>query len=85
MKSIHDMQFWGFLFSNNRRHALKRGEEESWKNGVCRNYFIKQSLCHTFPVILKARNYRECMETKKKKNNIYELQRIDAKSSSSQW
>ena len=33
----------------------------------CKNYFIKKSFCHTFPVIPKAQNnnYRECMETKK--------------------
>ena len=36
------------------------------ENGYCRNYFIKKSFCHTFPVIPKAQNYRECMETKKK-------------------
>ena len=35
------------------------------ENGYCRNYFIKKSFCHTFPVIPKAQNYRECMETKK--------------------
>ena len=34
------------------------------ENGYCRNYFIKRSFCHTFPVIPKAQNYRECMETK---------------------
>ena len=35
------------------------------ENGYCRNYVIKKSFCHTFPVIPKAQNYRECMETKK--------------------
>ena len=35
------------------------------ENGYCRNYFIKMSFCHTFPVIAKAQNYRECMEEKK--------------------
>ena len=35
------------------------------ENRYCRNYFIKNSFCHTFPVIPKAQNYRECMETKK--------------------
>ena len=33
--------------------------------GYCRNNFIKKSSCHKFPVIPKAQNYRECMETKK--------------------
>ena len=32
------------------------------ENGYCRNYFIKKSFCHTFPVIPKAQNYGECME-----------------------
>ena len=35
------------------------------ENGYCRYYFIKKSFCHTFPVIPRAQNYRECMETKK--------------------
>ena len=35
------------------------------ENSYYRNYFIKKSFCHTFPVIPKAQNYRECMETKK--------------------
>ena len=35
------------------------------ENGYRRNYFIKQSFCHTFPVIPKAQNYRECVGTKK--------------------
>ena len=35
------------------------------ENGYCINYFITKSFCHTFPVIPKAQNYRECMETKK--------------------
>ena len=35
------------------------------ENGYCRNYFIKKSSCRTFPVIPEAKNYRECMETKK--------------------
>ena len=35
------------------------------ENGYCRNYFIKKSFCHTFSVIPKAQNCRECMETKK--------------------
>ena len=34
-------------------------------NGYCRKYFIKKSFFHTFPVIRKAQNYRECVETKK--------------------
>ena len=38
------------------------------ENGYCTNYFVKQSYRHKFPVISKAQNYRECMETKK--NNI---------------
>ena len=35
------------------------------ENGNCRNHFIKKSFCHKFPVIPKAQNYGECMETKK--------------------
>ena len=27
------------------------------ENGYCRNYFIKKTFCHTFPVIPKAQNY----------------------------
>ena len=50
------------------------------ENGYCGNYCIKQSFCHTFPVISKAKNYRECMETKKQylgiSKNIYQLQFI---------
>ena len=41
---------------------------------------IKQSFCRTFPVIPKAQNYRECMETKKYyleiPKNRYQLQFI---------
>ena len=41
---------------------------------------IKQSFCHTFHVIPKAQNYRECRETKKQylgvPKNRYQLQFI---------
>ena len=40
-------------------------QNEVGENPNCRNYFIKQSFCHTFPVIPMAQNYRECMETRK--------------------
>ena len=65
MKSIHDMQFWVFLFSKTEDIPLKVRQNKFGKNGCCRNYFIKKSFCHRFPVIPKAQNYRECMETKK--------------------
>ena len=35
------------------------------ENGYCKDCFVRRSFCHTFPVIPKAQNYRECMETKK--------------------
>ena len=65
LKSIHDMQFWVFLFfkTEDIRSRLRQNKFE--ENGYCRNYFIKNSFCLTFPVIPKAQNYRECMETKK--------------------
>ena len=50
------------------------------ENGYCINYFIKQSFCHTFPVIPKAQNYRECMGIKKQylgiTKNRYQVQFI---------
>ena len=48
------------------------------ENDYCRNYLLKRSFCHTFPVIPKAQNYRECMETKKQylgiPKNRYQVQ-----------
>ena len=56
----------GCLFSKTEDMRSKvRKNKFSGQNGYCTNYFIKKSLCHTFPVIPKAQNYRECMETKK--------------------
>ena len=43
---------------------LKMQQIKVGKNDYCRNDFIKQSFCYTFPVIPKSQNYRECMETK---------------------
>ena len=57
-----DMQFWGFLFSKTEDMRSRVGQNKFGENGFCRNYLIKQSFCHTFPVIPKAQNYRECME-----------------------
>ena len=54
MKRIHDMQFWVFLFSKTEDKRSKVRQNEVGENGYCRNYFIKQSFCHTFSVILKA-------------------------------
>ena len=57
------------------------------EDGYCRNYFIKKSLCHTFPVIPKAQNYRECMETKKailRNSKDLDSKDMDAKCSPSQ-
>ena len=62
IKSIHDMKLWVFYFPKLKICAQRCDRR---KNGYCRNYFIKQSFCRTFPVIPKAQNYRECMETKK--------------------
>ena len=66
MKSIHDMQFWDFLFSKAEDMRSKVPQNKVGEDGYCRNYFIKQSFCHTFPVIPKAQNYRECMETQER-------------------
>ena len=65
MKSIHDMQFWVFLFSKTEDMGSKVRENKFGEDCYCRNYFIKKSFCHTFPVIPKAQNYGECMQTKK--------------------
>ena len=65
MKNIHDMQLWGFLFPRTEDMGSKVQQNKVGENGYCRNYFIKQSFYHTFHVIPKAQNYRECMETKK--------------------
>ena len=65
MKTIHNMQFCVFLFSRTEYKRSKVLQIKFVENGYCRNYFIKKSFCHTFPVIAKAQNYRECMETKK--------------------
>ena len=53
------------LFSKTQDIRSKVRHNKFGKNGHCRNYFIKKSFCHTFPVLPKAQNYRECMETKK--------------------
>lgn len=63
MTSIHDMQFWDFLFSKTEDIRSKVRQNKFGENGYCRNYFINKSFCHTFPVIPKAQNCRECMET----------------------
>ena len=66
MKNIHDMQLiLGCLFSKTEDMRSKVRQNKFGENGYCTNDFIKKSFCHTFPVISKARNYRECMETKK--------------------
>ena len=65
MKSIHDMQFLGFLFSKTEDMRSKVRQNKFGENGYCRNYFNNKSFCHTFPLFPKAQNYRECMETKK--------------------
>ena len=53
------------LFSKTQDIRSKVRHNKFGKNGYCRNYFIKKSFCHTFLVLPKAQNYRECMETKK--------------------
>ena len=66
MKSVHDEQFWaGFLFSKTEDMRSKVRQNELGENGYCRKYFIQSSFWRTFPVIPKAQNYKECMETKK--------------------
>ena len=57
----------GFIISKTEDMRLKvRHHDKDGENGYCRDYFCKQSFCHTFPVhvIPKAQNYRECMESK---------------------
>ena len=54
-KSIHDMQFWVFLFC----------VIEDMRTKVRQNKFGANGYCISFPVIPKAQYYRECMETKK--------------------
>ena len=51
MKSIHDMQFWVFLFSKTEDMRLRVRQNKFGENGYCRIYFIKKSFCRTFPVI----------------------------------
>ena len=65
MKNIHDMQFGGFLFSKKEDMRSKVRQKKVGENDYCRNCFINNSSCHTFPLIRKAENYRDCMETKK--------------------
>ena len=68
MKSVHDMQFWVFLFPQQKIiMCSKVRQNKSGENDYCRNcmYVIKQSFYHTFSVNLKTQNYGECMETKK--------------------
>ena len=55
----------GFLFSKAEDMRSKARQNKFGENGYCINYFIKKSFRHTFSVIPKAQNYRECMETKK--------------------
>ena len=52
-----------FLFSKTEDMRSKVRQNKFGENGYCRNYFIKKSFCYTFPVIPKAQNDRECIET----------------------
>ena len=64
MKSVHNLKFWGFLFSKTEDMRSKVRQNKFGENGCCRHFFIKKFL----PYICfnsKAQNYRECMETKK--------------------
>ena len=63
---IRNFVFFAFLFSKTEGMRSRVRPNEVGGNGYCRNHFSKQSFRHTFPVISKAQNYRECMETKKK-------------------
>ena len=65
MKNNHDVQFWVFLFSKTEAMGSWVWLDKVGQNAYSINYFIKQRFCHSFPVIPKAQNYRECMETKK--------------------
>ena len=56
---------FGFFYFPKEDMRSKVQQNKFEENGFCRNYFIKKSFCHTFPVIPKAHNYRECMETRK--------------------
>ena len=56
----------GFLFSKTEYMRSKVRQNKFGESGYCRNDFIKNtSFRPTFPVIPKAQNYRECMDTKK--------------------
>ena len=64
MKSIHDVQFCFFFYFPKQKICSQWVRKNIVReNGCCRD-FIKQSFRHTFPVIPKAQNDRECMETK---------------------
>ena len=64
VKSIHDMQFWAPLSYKTEHMRFKVRLNKVEGNSYCRSYFIKQSFCHTFSVIPKAQDYRECVEKK---------------------
>ena len=65
---------FGFEFSKTENLPSKVRQNKVGENGYCINYFIKQSFCHTFQVIPKAQNYRECIK-QDKKSNIQKFQK----------
>ena len=66
MKSIHDMQFWVFYFPKQKICAQRCGRINLERMAIVETILLKRVSAITFPVIPKAQNYRECMETKKK-------------------
>ena len=86
IKRIHDIECWCFfIYFPKQKICAQTYGRRKLENVYCRNYFIKQSFCHTFPVIPRAQNYRECMGQKKQylgiTKNRYQVQFISAMNS----
>ena len=64
MERIHDMQFWVFYFPKQKICAQRCSKINLERMAILEIILLKR-VCNTFPVIPKAQNYRECMETKK--------------------
>ena len=64
MKSIHDTQFLGFLFSKTEDMRSKVRQNKFGENGYCRHYFIKESFLPYISCNSKGTKL-ECIGTKK--------------------
>ena len=56
---------FGYFYCSKQKICAQRcGKIKLERMAIVEIILFKQSFCYTFPVISKAQNYRECMETK---------------------